>query len=728
MTSASDPGRLADLAGIEPFFYDIWGHRYDIPPDTKVSLLGAFGLPAGSAAEIEASLSRLERAPWRRLLPPVVVLGEAEPVSVPVALPDSRQDFPLAWALVEENGTRHEGTVSPRTLTVEATTTIDGKGFSRRTMPLPVRPPLGYHTLTVIRGQETASCSLVRAPDRCLSPSEVVPGGRSWGLGVQLYGLRSAGNWGMGDFTDLARLGELAAARGAGMVGLNPLHALFPEDPGHYSPYSPSHRGFLDIFYIDPVAVPELAECAEARDLIGSPGFQRALAAARATDLVDYPAVAALKRPVLELLYKTFSQGHLKAPVSSARVKAFHKFLAEQGPALERFALFEALHEHFFSTDPNRWNWQDWPDAFRDPASPEVAAFAREHAERIAFFQYLQWLADEQLGAAATCAKTAGLPFGFYRDLAVGVNAGGAAAWADHSVFAPGAGVGAPPDHFNLHGQNWGLVPMSPHGLRDAAYRPFIEMVRANMRHAGVLRIDHVMALQHLYCIPPGKEIGAYMIYPLKDMVRLIALESRRNRCVVIGEDLGTVPDGFRPAMQSAGILSCRVMYFERSHDGNFLPPEAYPESALITATTHDLATLKGFWQGVDLRWRVQLGLYPTREMQEGEVGSRDHDRWRLLHALERAGVLPDSLHPRHGLPAWGDELMIAIYRFLAKSPSRLLMVQIEDVLSEAEQPNLPGTIDRHPNWRRRPALTLDRFDSATPLACLAKAISGEGR
>ncbi len=734
MTSTiSDIDRLADLVGIEPFFHDIWGNRHTVSRETKAALMGALGLAVEGEAEVAASRRRVEETPWRRLLPPVQVSGADESLVVPLTLAEADNETGLAWSVIEEGGATHQGEARPADLPIAADSVLDGRLRHRRLLTLPVRLPLGYHRLIVTQGEQTAELSLIVAPDRCLLPQDVVPGGRSWGLGVQLYGVRSTGNWGMGDFSDLADLAERAAGWGAGTVGLNPLHALFPADPNHYSPYSPSHRVFLDIFYIDVIAVPDLAECPEARDLIGSSNFQRALAEVRASEKVDYPAVAALKRPVLERLFASFQSGHLEPttaepPVVSARAAAFRAFQAEGGETLARFALFEALHEHFYGSDPFRWSWQSWPAAYRDPESPEVAAFAAAYADRVTFFQYLQWLADDQLGEAAARARAAGLTFGFYRDLAVAIQPGGAAAWAAQTVMAPTARVGAPPDQFNLHGQDWGLAPMSPVGLVEAAYRPFIAVLRANMRHAGVLRIDHVMALQHLYWIPPQGGMGAYVSYPFADLVRLVALESHRNRCVVIGEDLGTVPEGFRPAMQRAGILSCRVFYFERSHDGAFLPPEAYPEGALVTATTHDLATLKGFWQGVDLRWRTELGLYPSDGMRDGEVTAREHDRWRLLHALERAGLLPESLHPRHGLPRFDEDLVVAIYRYLARTPSRLLMVQLEDILSEAEQPNLPGTVDQHPNWRRRTALSLEQWSRGEMPARLAAAIKAFGR
>ena len=739
-STASDIDRLAELVGIEPFFHDIWGNRYDVTRETKVALIAALGLDADGEAGVVASLRQIEEVPWRRLLPPVLVLGAHQPLAVPLTLAEADLEAVVVWTLTEENGTSHRGEVRAQALPVTAGTVLDGRSLRRctLTLSLPERPPLGYHRLEVSHAGDAAELSLILAPERCLLPQEVVPGGRSWGLGVQLYGLRSTGNWGMGDFSDLAEVAECAAGLGAGTVGLNPLHALFPADPNHYSPYSPSHRAFLNVFYIDVIAVPDLAECPEARDLIGSPGFQRALARARAAGTVDYPAVAALKRPVLERLFASFQSNHLEpagpepagagGPVERARASAFRAFQAEGGELLTRFARFEALHEHFYGSDPLRWSWQNWPAAYRDPDSPEVAAFAAGYADRVTFFQYLQWLADEQLGQAAARARAAGLAFGFYRDLAVAIQPGGAAAWAGQSVTAPTARVGAPPDQFNLHGQDWGLAPLSPRGLVEAAYRPFIAVLRANMRHAGVLRIDHVMALQHLYWIPATGGIGAYVSYPFADLVRLVALESHRNRCVVIGEDLGTVPEGFRPAMQRAGILSCRVFYFERGHDGAFLPPEAYPEGALVTATTHDLATLKGFWEGVDLRWRIRLGLYPSREMQEGEVAARDHDRWRLLQALERAGVLPDPLRPRHGLPRFDEALMQAIYQYLAGTRSHLLMVQLEDVLGDAEQPNLPGTVDQHPNWRRRMSLSLEQWTGGDTAARLAGVIKASRR
>ncbi len=546
--------------------------------------------------------------------------------------------------------------------------------------------------------------TLIVAPARCLTVEEVVPAGRTWGIGLQLYALKSAGDWGMGDFGGLGRFAEVAAELGAGLVGLNPLHALFPADPHHIGPYSPSSRTFLNILYIDATGVPELADTPDARARIASQPFQEALAAARAAELVDYPAVSGLKLPVLEALYATFRSLDAGHP----RKTAFEDFRRAMGDGLNRHALFEALHEHFYRQDPALWLWRAWPPAFQTPDSPEVRAFAADHADRVGFFTYLQWEADRQLGEAAARGHAAGLSVGFYRDLAVAAHPGGAAAWADSAILVQGANVGAPPDQFNLKGQNWGLSPLSPLGLREAAYAPFVALLRANMRHAGALRIDHVMALQHLFWIPEDGSDGAYVAYPFQDLLRIVALESRRNHCIVIGEDLGTVPDGFRPALERAGILSYRVLYFERGGDGTFKPPSDYPVDAMATVSTHDLATFKGFWTGRDLEWRRRLDLYPDTASREKDVWDRGVDRWRLLQALAREGLRPASYPNDEGDQPFRPELSAAVHAYMARTPSRIVMAQIEDALGEVEQPNLPGTVDQHPNWRRRLTSTVE--------------------
>jgi len=532
--------------------------------------------------------------------------------------------------------------------------------------------------------------------------------------------LRSRRDWGIGDFTDLAWLARAAGRLGAATVGINPLHALFAAEPRHFSPYSPSSRVWLDFLYIDVTAVPGFAEDAAAQALAP----QAAIAAARAAELVDYAAVAALKRPVLEALFRRFQTLDTQSPLRIA----FREFQLAGGGALADFAVFETLHEHF-TQEGLPFSWHEWPAAMRDPHSAAVAEFAQALADRVDFFQWLQWEADRQLGAAAEAGQQAGLALGFYRDLAVGVDPHGAEAWADQELIAPGAAIGAPPDPLSRAGQNWGLAPINPLVLRRRRFAPLVAALRANMRHAGVLRIDHVMGLQRLYCIPSGAPAtaGAYVSYPFEHLLRLVALESRRNQCAIVGEDLGTVPEGFRDTMRTANALSYRVAVFERRGDASFMPPRDYPPLAAASAATHDLATLKGFWLGRDIEWRHQLGIYPDETAAATEASERRRDRHLLLEALATEGLLPRE---RFGefltddVPAYTQELGEAIHVFLARSRARLMLVQLEDAAGEIEQANLPGTSDSHPNWRRRLSVRLEQLFAGdmTRLAALAAA------
>jgi 4-alpha-glucanotransferase len=576
-----------------------------------------------------------------------------------------------------------------------------------------------------VRGDAHArgSLQLIVTPARCHGPA---PRSRLWGLTGQLYGLRSLRNWGMGDFTDLADLTERSAALGASAAGVNPLHALFPADANHVSPYSPSSRLFLNVFYLDPEAVPDLAESSEARALLGDGGFQRELANARAAELVDYQTVWRLKLAVLELLFVSFQRRHLAA--STERALAFRAFHMEMGQALEQHALFEALHEHALATG-GAWSWQDWPAALQRPDTPEVAAFAREHRARVDFFTYLQWLADQQLAAVQRRARAAGMPIGLYQDIAVGVSPASAMAWANPGVTLSGVSAGAPPDWFNLHGQNWGLAPLSPVGLREDAYAVFRATLRHNMRHAGAVRLDHVMGLQRLFWIPAGASPadGAYVRYPFADLARIIALESERHRCVVIGEDLGTVPRGFRPAMRRAGMMSCRVLYFERAQDGAFAPPEAYPRQALVSVSTHDLPTLRGFWTARDVRWRELLGRFPDQAALLNARAERARDRVLLLHALHGVGLLPAGIDPERPPDDLSDELAVAVHRYLAATPGDLVMVQLEDAFGEEEQPNLPGTVE-HANWRRRLGRSLEELAGVPLVGAIVATMTAAGR
>ncbi len=712
---------VARLIGIEQRYTDGLGRSREVADGTLLALVEALGLPADPARAM-CALAEEERGAPLGLSPVHLVAAEATHRILTLRLPKACSE--VLWSCRLENGEQRSG------VSVGVSRT-ERDGFP---IPLPDGLPLGYHQLDLDAGGVTARLSLIVTPDRCHLPAELGPGTRKWGLSCQLYGLRSAGSWGIGDFSDLGRLARAGGSCKAAALGINPLHALFAAEPLHISPYSPSSRSWLNYLYIDVSVVPGFAEDETVRALIGGGWFAATQGAARSSAVIDYGAVAACKRPVLEALFRRFriSEFGEDGTARGRRGEAFREFQRRAGRALADFAVFEALDEHH-GGDNRAAGWRGWPRAMQDPRSSEVADFADAHRDRIEFFQFLQWEADRQLAAASATGRDGGLSIGIYRDLAVGADPNGAEAWADQELVATGASIGAPPDAFNQTGQNWGLAPVNPLALRRRCFAPFIAAIRANMRHAGILRIDHVMSLDRLYWVPVGMEAteGAYVTYPFRDLLRLVALESCRQQCAVVGEDLGTVPEGFRERMRSANLLSCRVLTFERRSDGGFAPPSHYPALAAASAATHDLATLRGFWLGADIAWRRSLGLYPDAGAAESDTTTRRRDRGLLLQALVAEGLLaPERLGEfltDSGTPTYTPELGDAILSYLARSRARLLLVQLEDVVGESEQANLPGTTDEHPNWRRRLSLNLDEIIGGTRLPQVAALVT-EGR
>jgi 4-alpha-glucanotransferase len=711
--------QLARLVGIEAHYTDTFGHPHDVSDETLLALISAFGLPPNPAVARRELAERQRQAPLG-LGPVHFVDAEATHPELVAHFPDDCRE--IVWACRLESGEERSGRLTA------------ASAGERAAVPLPAGLPPGYHQLDLEAGSVTARLNLIVAPAHCYLPAELGPGARNWGLTCQLYGLRSIANWAIGDFTDLAKLACAAGSYAAVTLGVNPLHALFAAEPLHFSPYAPSSRTHINYLYIDVTAVPGFAEDETVRGLIEGERFAVTLAAARSAWLIDYGAVAACKRPVLEALFRRFQMRELGAEgtAKSHLGQAFRNFQRDGGQSLADFAVFEALHEHYCRGGTG-FSWRNWPAPLRNPRSPEVAEFTAAHRDRVEFFQYLQWEAERQLTAAAAAGREAGLSLGLYRDLAVGVDPNGAEAWADQELIAPGASIGAPPDAFNRAGQNWGLAPVNPLILQRQGYAPFIASLRANMRHAGILRIDHVMSLNRLYWIPSGMEAnaGAYVSYPFDDLLRLVALESHRQACAVIGEDLGTVPVGFRETMRAANVLSYRVLIFERGHDRGFVPPAGYPPLAAASAATHDIATLKGFWLGRDIAWRRRLDLYPDADAAEADERERSRDRRLLLGALVGEGLLaPERIGQflsESGDPAYSTELGDAILTYLARSRARLMLIQLEDVVAEGEQANLPGTTDAHPNWRRRMSRSLDELVSGADLPRVAALIE-EGR
>jgi (1->4)-alpha-D-glucan 1-alpha-D-glucosylmutase len=710
--------RLAAACGIALEYHDAWGHRRDASDDVLRAILGAMRIDATSDEKIDDALSELALAQCRQCLPPMnVVRIDARPWRLRAHLPCAPVGRAFEWHIVAENGAIHR--IAIAATDVRVVEAVAGCVAVDVVLAAPLAN--GYHDLALrVDGERVGRGVLAVTPGTCHRPAALRGGGRAWGVALQLYGVRSARNWGIGDFTDLATVVERWSREGVDIVGVNPLHALFPHNPAHMSPYSPSSRLFQNVLYVDVEAIAEFAHCREARDRVARPAFAARLTELRAALLVDYGAVAALKRPILELLYAQARQDAQRDP---SRWSAFDAFRIAGGEALRRQAIFDALQEHFHATDAFIWGWPAWPEAYRDPASPAIVAFANAHAERVDFFAWLQWQAELQRAAVAERARSAGLAVGLYTDLAVSVDRGGAEAWAAQHLYAMEASVGAPPDSFNAKGQDWGLPPMIPQRLRESAYAPFISTLRANMRHAGALRIDHAMALSRLYWVPSGAapSEGAYVRYPLEDLLGLVALESERHRCLVIGEDLGTVTDEVRDALAQSGVLSYRVLLFERDREGRFHPPSRYPEAALATASTHDLPTLAGWWEGRDIEARAMHGQLRPDANPAAQMAERVRERGELLAALAQAQLLPrgSPLDPQ-AVPSLTPSLATAVQAFLARTPSALMVVQPEDLFGVRDQANLPGTVDEHPNWRRRLPVALEDVDADGRLHALA--------
>lgn len=548
---------------------------------------------------------------------------------------------------------------------------------------------------------------------RCFMPDWLADG-RAWGITCQLYGLRSERNWGIGDFGDLAQLAEAAASVGADFVGVNPLHALFLADPSRCSPYSPSSRRFLNPLYI---ALDALAPSAK---------FERAqLNALRDSDLIDYAAVARLKLEALECIHREFVGSGGKAK------KSFEDFCASRGRALHAFALYEALSEHLVA-EGHHAGWQGWPTHYRNASNDEVKRFAHDNLRRIDFYKWLQWVAERQLKQAQDQARASGMRIGLYLDLAVGVAPDGAETWSQPDAVIAKARLGCPPDMFNDAGQDWGLAPLSPLALIDRDFEPFKLVLDELMRSAGAIRIDHAMGLTRLYLIPAQADAkdGAYLRYPLAGMLHVLADSSHSRRTIVIGEDLGTVPAGFREVMHEAEIQGYRVFHFEREENGCFRAPGAYAYRALACLSTHDLPTLKGWWSGTDIRERERLGWYEGEQVAQLRR-SRTEDRVLLLAALKHADVFPVSYNSvLEGVSPYPEmlpnELCVAAHAMLAKVSSRLVAVQLEDLAGVMDQANLPGTVYEYPNWRRKLPLDLAQLVETELFRDVTRAVSWE--
>jgi 4-alpha-glucanotransferase len=708
---------LARRLGVHDGYVAHGGRRVATTDAIRAALVAAMGGDGSTEAAAARTLARLAGAEAAVLLPPVRVArltGRQRPV-VEIAAPPGVAAGGGAWVLelIEEDGRRTE--VCARLATPAA-----GRNGTSWRVRLPRLPAPGYHrvrlTLETRAGVHGSEQALILVPGRCPTPADRLGGRRVFGLCANLYTVRSRANWGAGDLGDLGRLVDWGAAHGAAFVGVNPLHAL-RNTGGEVSPYRPISRLFRNVLYLDMARVPELADSAAARARLRSRAHTAALAAWRAGDRVDYGGVATAKLAVGRLLHRAFVIRHRAC--GTARGRAYAAFRARHGDVLRDFATFLALDAVHTAAGKAPGAWRSWPAGHRDPRAPAVAAFRVAHADEVDFHCYLQFVLEEQLGAAAARARTAGMPIGVYQDLAIGSSPDGSDPWAFPALFLDGASVGAPPDDYAPTGQDWSLPALDPHALTAGGYRYWTHLLRNALTHAGALRVDHVMGLLRQYWIPagrPGTE-GAYVRFPADDLLGILALEATRAGALVVGEDIGTVPAGFSHLMARWGILSSRVLYFERTSRGAFRAASRYTPRALATANTHDHVPLAGWWAGRDLALRRDFGFIDGAAAYDDARAARARERTALRRRLVADGALP----ARVGAPS-DAVLRGAVHRFLCGTPAALVGVALDDLAGETEPVNVPGVGgDRYSSWTRRMRVSLEGL-ATTPAVATALA------
>jgi len=679
---------LARRAGIAVEWNDFAGRPKVVAPDVLRGILDALGLPTASRNDLLHSRKLLQRRSTVPMLPPLITATAGRPTRLDVGASEAENA-----QLRLENGDTRNLSLTP----------VRGR------LRVPAISETGYHRLQ-LNGRELV---IAVAPSRCHTIDDTVPDARLWGIAAQVYALRHARDAGIGDASGIADLAAVAGARGADALALSPLHALFGADPARFGPYSPSSRLFLNPLH----ASAELVFGRErVEGALQTAEIDRVLQTLEAAPLIDWPIAAKAKLQLLRALFESFLE---RVDDDCQLHLDFAGFRAEGGSLLLQHAVFETLHAA--QSAAGAGDWRRWSSDMRDPGSAAVAVFTASNQQEVMFHCFLQWLADRSLRAAQRRAIQSGMRIGLIGDLAVGMDPAGSHAWSRQGEILGGMSIGAPPDLLNPRGQDWGLTGFSPRALVDGGFAPFIATVRAVLRNMGGIRIDHAMGLTRLWLIPEGADPaeGAYLAYPLTDMLRLLALESQRHRAIVVGEDLGTVPDGFQATLETAGLHGMRVLWFERNGQG-FASPRNWNHAAVAMTCTHDLPTVAGWWHGTDIATRAACGRLGAGQSEEDLREERSSDRNALWRAFVTVGFAEGNAPPAQETQPVVD----AALRFVAASPSPLCLPPIEDLLGLEEQPNLPGTVDEHPNWRRRLApradLLLDQPDVARRVEELA--------
>jgi len=704
--------RAAAQFGIEPGFWDIWGKYHETSMRAKQAILGALGVTAGSAEELEATLAARSRRDWERLAPPVVVAGEHDRVEIELNVAAERLGERAHFEVRREDGEICPFDVNLWELPQTASIEMEGRTWVRKRASLPFRLPLGYHDIVVSLGSARGETRFIVTPERAWTHPQLGRGGRAAGIAVSLYGVRSERNWGCGDFRDLGGVVDwLGSQLDASFVALNPLHAIHNRRPFNTSPYLPNCINYQNFLYLDVEGMEDFARCRRAQELRAKPAIQAELAELRRAPFVEYERVAAIKLRFLKLLFLKFLR---EWRAGSARGREFDGYRKAEGALLEDFATYCALDEFLHRQNQDVWVWPQWPEPYQDPKSAETRAFRKKHWRSVMFYEYLQWQIGIELRRVQQHACDRRLSIGLYHDLALATDRFGSDLWAHRPFYASGCRVGSPPDDFAPDGQDWGFPPPNSAAHRENGYRLFAESIRKNCRSGGALRIDHVMRLFRLYWIPDGSPAseGAYVREQSDDFLRILALESVRNRVVIVGEDLGTVEPEIRETLARFGVLSYRLFYFEKNGRGGFRRNDQYPRQALVSSTTHDLPTLAGFWTGADIEARRACGVLDEAGAAR-QIEGRMREKQKMLDVLFELALMPAHLsRDARAYPELTGELHNAVVGFLAETPSQLLAINQEDLTKETAQQNLPGTTWQYPNWSRKMRYTVEQLQS----------------
>ncbi|MBE6444910.1 MAG: 4-alpha-glucanotransferase [Alphaproteobacteria bacterium] len=690
---------LAEKLGIATSFCDagMVQKNYAVSEDTIRFFATELGFKCGDEQEIETSLQQIDNMRFINVLSPIYVC-KIDLVKIDVVLPDKQKVSSIR--LKDANHKLQDVSFLLQEEIEEKT--INKSKFRKETYIIKgIREP-GYYELDVRLEDRNYKSIVAVAPQKCYETEGMDH--KLWGFAIQLYSVRSKRNWGVGDFTDLKELVKLCAKSGANVIGLNPLNVLSHDFPENASPYQSISRLFLNPIYIDVEQIPEF-ENADKQLIEGI------LAGIKSSEYIQYNKVYPLKVKVLEKCFK-----RLLKKKTSARYKDFIKYCQTKGADLDKLALFQCLYE---SESPKVWGgWRAWPEELRSPYASGISDYISNHQERIDFFKFMQFEAERQFDEVKTIVDQQNLKIGLYRDLAVGVGKDSAEYWGDNELFIPKCGAGAPPDAFFPCGQQWGLGVFSPYKLKEHAYEPFIKILRANMHNSGALRMDHVMSLMRLYVIPENCDEGTYIYFNFADMLNIVALESHLNKCVIVGESIGNVPEGFIETIRSRNIHSLSVLWSERSGAGwgGFLAPQHYPEHAFASVGTHDMSPLKMWWFGFDIELASSLGMITNDTDKANAYHKRENDRGMLLASLDAANVWPQD-RLRSGNFIYGENypegIEEAVCAYVAKSSSIVFLAQLEDFLHMTKQQNLPGTDrDKHPNWRLKLPVDLENLEN----------------